>query len=262
MFLDSLKTVEEMKPVMYEAGKMAMKYFKQVKIEQKADKSYVTEADREIERFIQTEIHKRYPDHFFYGEETGTFNAENTEYVWSCDPIDGTAPFVYELPVWCVSLGLIQKDRNILGFVYLPATDEMYWAADGHGAYCNDQRIHVHKAYDLTQKDSCILIPSKVPHEYEIEYNGRMLALGSAAANLAITAKGRIHGALQDPIRLYDICGGTVILQEAGGVMRYITNGEDVNLWDLLDGRKAPEPYFCGIEDNVEQLRKLFRLRS
>lgn len=260
--MDSLKTAEEIKPVIYEAGKMAMQYFKQVKVEQKADKSFVTDADREIEHFIREEILKRFPDHFFYGEESGTHNADNTEYVWSCDPIDGTAPFVYQLPVWCVSLGLIQKDRKILGFVYMPATGEMYWAAEGHGAYCNDQRIHVSDAYDLTKKDSCVLIPSKIPHEYEIDYIGRMLALGSAAANLAIVAKGIIHGGLQDPIRLYDICGGAVIMQEAGGIMRYINSGKDVDLWELLDGRKAPEPFACGIEENVEQLRKQFILKK
>lgn len=259
--MDSLKTVEEIRPVIYEAGKMAMNYFKQVKIEQKADQSFVTEADREIEKYIQSEIHKRYPDHFFYGEETGTHNAENTEYVWSCDPIDGTAPFVYELPVWCISLGLIQKDRKILGFVYLPATDEMYWAAEGHGAYCNDQRIHVCEEKDLNQKESCVLMPSRIPNDYEIDYHGRMLALGSAAANLAIVARGKINGGMQEPIRLYDICGGAVILHEAGGVMRYMTSGEDVNLWDLLDGRKTPEPYIMGIKENVEQMRKMFRLK-
>lgn len=260
--MDSLKTVEEIKPVIYEAGKMAMRYFKQVTIEQKPDKSFVTAADREIEHFIREEIHKRYPGHFFYGEESGTFNAENTEYVWSCDPIDGTAPFVYELPIWCISLGLIQRNRKILGFVYLPAIDEMYWAAEGHGAFRNGKRIHVKDEYDLTQDDCCILMPSKIPHDYDITYQGRMLAFGSAAANLAIVAGGNVHGGLQEPIRLYDICGGAVILYEAGGVMRYMTSGKEVDLWDLLDGSKTPEPYLCGLDENVEQLRKLFKVIS
>ncbi len=259
--MDIQKTADEIRPLIYEAGKIAMKYFKQVDVEQKPDQSYVTAADRDIEDFLREEIHKRFPDHFFYGEESGHHNLQNTEYIWACDPIDGTAPFVYELPVWCISLGLIQRGKRRIGFIYMPAIDEMYWAVEGQGAYRNTKRIHVHERCDMNRKNNCILMPSKIPHAYNIDYIGRMLALGSAAANLGIVSAGKIICGLQEPIRLYDICAGAVILHEAGGVMRYLNSGEEVDLWDLINGKKTREPFVFGLEENVRQMRELMRYK-
>jgi len=252
------RIAQEMRPVIYQAGHIAMQHFRQVAVEHKEDHSFVTAADREVEAFIHEEIHRRYPDHGFFGEESGHHRMDDAEYVWAIDPIDGTAPFVYELPVWGVSIGLIHKSRLMLGFLYLPVLDELYWALENGPAYLNNQPIHVSEPLNLSKKGA-IVSSSKILKSYKIKYTKQVFAFGSAAANLCFVARGKVHGGLQERVRLYDIAGAAVILKAAGGVMRYLS-GREVNLWELLDGRKATEPFVFGHPENVEQLLTLFSL--
>ena len=141
--------VQVMRPVMYQAGYIALQHFKRVKVERKADHSYVTAADRDVERFIRQAIHHHYPHHGFIGEETGRQVLDDVEYVWAVDPIDGTAPFIFDLPVWAISVGLIHRTRGMVGMVYLPALNDLYWAMDGEPAYLNDRPIQVSAPVEL-----------------------------------------------------------------------------------------------------------------
>lgn len=248
--------VQQTRPLMYQAGQIALDYFKKVKIERKEDKSFVTVADREIERFLREEIHCRFPDHGFVGEESGHHQVDQAELVWAIDPIDGTAPFVYDLPVWGISVGLLSKTKGLIGFVYLPVVDEMYWAMEGGGAFVNDQPIQVHGPCDMV-RGTCIVAPTITFRGLETLYDGRAFAFGSAAAHMCYVARGKIHGGILKKVRLWDIAASWVIVREAGGVTRYLS-GNDVDLWELIDGRKTPEPFVIGHPENAEQLRRQF----
>jgi myo-inositol-1(or 4)-monophosphatase len=254
--MDLQRIAQEMRPVVYQAGKIALQYFEKVTIERKADRSYVTEADRAVERFLWEEISRRYPEHGFFGEEYGQKEVEGREYLWAIDPVDGTAPFVFGFPIWAVSVGLVCERGCILGFVYLPVLDQMFWNIEGEPAYLNDRRLQVHEPIALGP-GTTILMPSSVMRDFEVSYKGRGLAFGSAASNLCYVAKGNIQGGLIDSIRLYDIAAGTAILKAAGGELRYLS-GREVDLWELRDGHKTPEVTVMGHPENVAQLQKLF----
>ncbi|MBI1387283.1 MAG: inositol monophosphatase [bacterium] len=256
--MNYLEIANEMKPVILEAGKIAMKYFRNVQAERKADKSYVTAADREVEAFLHGEIKKRFPDHAFYGEETGSHGIENADYVWAIDPIDGTEPFVLELPVWAVSIGLVCQQGAVVGLVYLPAIDQLYWAVQGSPAYLGDQIIHVAESHPL-KKGATIVAPGATFRRFDSTFQGRALAFGSAAAHLCFVARGKVQGAIMEPINLYDIAGGAVIVQSAGGELRYF-GGDPVDLWSLRLGVKTREAMAIGHPDNAEQLRNVFEL--
>jgi len=209
-----------------------------------------------VEQFLKEEIRHRYPDHGFFGEESGHANSEKAEYLWAIDPIDGTAPFCFEMPVWGISIGFLVKSRPLVGLFYMPVPDELYWAADGGAAYMNHQRIHVCEPCPMG-KGTTIVAPSITFRRMKVNYRGRALVFGSASAHICYVARGKIHGGLIDTVRLYDIAGPAAILQAAGGVLRY-HSGRKLDLWELRKGQKTPEPLFMGHPDNVEQLLELF----
>ena len=258
--MDLNRIVQEMRPVVYEAGHIALRHFRRVAVERKADHSYVTAADREVEAFIHQEIHRHYPDHGFFGEESGRHQVDHAETVWAIDPIDGTAPFVYEFPIWGISVGLLHAGQAVVGFVYLPVLDELYWAIDGSPAYFNNQVLQVSEPRDMT-RGTTIVASSATFRRFKTTYEGRALAFGSAAANLCFVARGKVHGGIQETVRLYDIAAAAVILKQAGGVMKYLS-GREVDLWELLDGRKTPEMCASGHPHNVDQLIRLFTPRD
>ncbi|MGC9328331.1 MAG: inositol monophosphatase family protein [Candidatus Hinthialibacter sp.] len=255
--MDIYQVAQEMRPIVYQAGEIAKKYFLNVKAERKADHSFVTKADREVETFLKEEIHRLFPDHGVLGEEFGQHQLEDAESVWAIDPIDGTAPFVYELPVWGVSVGLLHKRQGVLGFVYLPVMDEMYWAVAGGPAFVNEREIQVCEPLEMV-RGTCIVAPSITFRGLDAQYQGRALSFGSAAAHICYVARGKIHGGVLMKVRLWDIAAAAVVLEVAGGELLYLS-GDPVDLGELLDGSRVREPFCIGCSENARQLTKLFK---
>ena len=123
-------------------------YQRNVKIEVKADKTPVTEADVRSEEAIRDLLTKRFPSYGFYGEETGKSDM-NAESVWLVDPIDGTKSFVRECPFFSTQIALMRGGRFVLGVSMAPAYDELAWAERGKGAFLDGKQIRVSKVNAL-----------------------------------------------------------------------------------------------------------------
>lgn len=109
---------------------LAKRYFrKPFLVEEKADSSPVTKADKEIEAFIRGSIEKSFPDHGIIGEEHGNQN-DSAEYVWVIDPIDGTKAFIAGEETFTTLIGLCHNNVPIFGAIYQPVRDEL-WLGDG-----------------------------------------------------------------------------------------------------------------------------------
>ena len=94
----------------------------------KEDLTPVTQADVECEQAIRQIILDEFPNHGFFGEETGRTRAD-AEYLWLVDPIDGTVNFSHGLPRWCCSIGVLQGGRPVVGVIYAPVLGKLYAAA-------------------------------------------------------------------------------------------------------------------------------------
>lgn len=103
----------------------------------------VTSADKAVEQRLKTELLKILPDACFLGEESGLTGEKS--YCFVVDPIDGTANFVRNLNCSAISVGLLKDGVGILGVVYNPFTNELYYAEKGNGAFLNDKPIKVSK---------------------------------------------------------------------------------------------------------------------
>jgi len=185
----------------------------------------VTEADHASEKAIFSVIQNNHPDHFILSEETGAMPTASTT-KWIIDPIDGTINFANGIPICCVSIGVEQEGKMILGAVYNPFMNEMFIAERGKGATLNDQKIQVSNKSDLLS--SCLV--TGFPYQYLDTENGPLQIfeklirkaipvrrLGSAALDLCWTAAGRFDGFYEHKLQAWDSAAGFLIVEEAGG---------------------------------------------
>lgn len=116
-------------------------YQRNVAVQIKADKSPVTEADVRSEQAIRAVIESRFPDHAFYGEETG--RTGDSDSLWLVDPIDGTKAFVREYPMFSTQIALMRGGKLVLGVSSAPLYGELAWAERGQGAFLNGRPLGV-----------------------------------------------------------------------------------------------------------------------
>jgi len=109
----------------------------------KGPANFVTAADRRAEETLFQELSKARPGYGFLGEESGEREGADKTHRWIVDPLDGTTNFLHGIPQFGISIGLERDGAMVAGLVYNPATDEMFTAEKGKGAFLNDQRIRV-----------------------------------------------------------------------------------------------------------------------
>lgn len=185
----------------------------------------VTEADFAAEKDIISIIKKQYPQHFILTEEAGEIVAES-EYKWIIDPIDGTVNFANGIPICCVSIALEKNKEIIMGGVYNPFINELFFAEKKGGAFLNDNKISVSSQDNLLK--SCLV--TGFPYTYLNQPNGPLdifeklirkgipvRRLGSAAIDLCWVACGRFDGFYEHSLQPWDSAAGYLIVEEAGG---------------------------------------------
>jgi histidinol phosphatase-like enzyme (inositol monophosphatase family) len=142
--------------LLQDAGSLALEYAKKgVAVEDKADASPVTIADRECEKLIVGRLAKEFPDDGVLGEE-GTNQQSKNGRRWIIDPIDGTRDFIRSSRIWCSLLALEAGGRVELGVAAFPALGEMYWAVRGQGAYRDGEQVRVSSITDIGKSVGCI----------------------------------------------------------------------------------------------------------
>ena len=138
--------LEFAKDIAKEAGKIMLKYFNMDNgASYKGDKTIVTLADTEINSYLIKKVKEKYPNHSVDGEEE---QFGKSDYVWVCDPVDGTAMYARHIPVAVFSLALVIKGESKIGVIYDPFTNNLYTAIKGKGAYKNSKKITVND-YEL-----------------------------------------------------------------------------------------------------------------
>ncbi len=199
-------------------------YSNNLKVTLKEDYTPVTVADVETEQKIKQVISSAYPEHGFYGEETGMTNAD-ADFIWLVDPIDGTKSFVREYPFFSTQIALMHKGELIVGVSNGVMFEECVWASQGEGAFLNDLPIRVSDVSDL--RDASLS-------------TGNIAGLAKSAANWSglgslaqqvnrtrgygdfyhyhLLASGKIEIIVESDVNILDIAALSVIVNQAGGV--------------------------------------------
>lgn len=224
---------------------------------------YVSQADRKAEEIIRNELMRSRPTYGFLGEESAETLGTDGAHRWIVDPLDGTTNFLHGIPHFAVSIALERNDEIVAGVIYNPATDELYTAERGGGAYLNDRRLRV--AGRRSMSDA--VIGTGVPHlgrghhgKFLIELRHVMgecagiRRMGSAALDLAFVAAGRLDGFWERSLAPWDMAAGIVLIREAGGFVSdldagrkifetgAIAAGNEPILKDLLELVRKPAP--------------------
>ncbi len=144
---------------------------------------FVSAADRKSEKTLFEELSKARPGYGFVLEESGIIEGADKTHTWYIDPLDGTTNFLHGLPIFAISIGLEREGQMVAGLVYSPATDDMYIAEKGQGAYHNNRRLRVAARRDF----SSALIGCGIPHLGKKGHEGfqaEFAAVMARAANL------------------------------------------------------------------------------
>lgn len=230
--------LEQTQEVAKEVGAFIRKerqHFDVKKVEHKGFNDLVSYVDKEAERQIVDRLSVMLPEAGFITEE-GTNTTKGEIYNWVIDPLDGTTNFIHNIPVFSVSIALMEDQELILGVVYEVNRHECFYAMKGGGAYCNDTRIKVSEAPNL----SASLIATGFPY-YNFELIDKYLAtmkslmqkthglrrFGSAAVDLCYVASGRTEGFFEYNLNSYDVAAGALIVKEAGGKVTDFKGGDD-----------------------------------
>ncbi|MEX1215478.1 inositol monophosphatase [Saccharospirillum sp.] len=220
-----------------DAGAIALDYFNnagELKIRNKGQQDWVSEADTRVEHFISDSLHAQFPEDAVIGEEHGLKEADKDAYLWIIDPIDGTTCFLKGIPQWCLVIALAHRNETLMTVIYDPVADELYSAVLGGGAWCNGQPIRV--ATEQTVADGLISIGSSVKLgarqsarfiEWLVDAGGMYSRIGSCALGLAYVASGRLLGMYEPLVYPWDSWGGQLLVSEAGGRVLMTHQGAD-----------------------------------
>ena len=211
-----------------ETGKNQLFYFgKKLSTKTKSSNiDFFTEADLTSEKFIISEIEKKYPEHSILTEESGLYD-KKSEFRWVIDPLDGTTNFKNNIPIFAVSIALQKNEKTIYAAVYNPAADKCFYAEKKKGAFLDDERIYVSSSNTLSDS----LLVTGFPYKHDTYYNlsfeifkdfydssQGVRRLGAAALDLCFVAMGRFSGYYEFNLHPWDICAGLLIAEEAGAL--------------------------------------------
>jgi len=226
-----------------EAGRIALRWFRHTTVTMKGDATPVTEADKAVERFLTAELRRAYPEFGILGEE-GADMDEDARFRWVVDPIDGTNAFAAGLPVWGVSIGLMEGIKPLAGVVYIPAVGDMFMAGLEGPATLNGQPIRVIENGPITPQ-SIIMSATDAHLRWDIRFPGKVRAFGSCVAHFCYVAAGSALAGLNTHTAIWDIAAALPILERAGGRAE-LFSGDPLPLAQAARGEKIPEPILFG----------------
>lgn len=196
----------------------------------------VTDVDRACEKLIADRLLNGFPGHAMLGEEgmaegsrrhDRDADPSRVEWLWVCDPIDGTTNFVHGIPACTVSIALAHYGEPVVGVVYDPGRDELFSAMKGHGAFLNGQPVRVRPEQQLQEA----LLSTGFPVRDDLRAINlaevirvaplcrNLRAFGSAALHLGYVSAGRLTGFWEHGLNPWDLAAGYVLVTEAGGRM-------------------------------------------
>jgi len=220
------------------AGRSLIRDFgevEQLQVSIKGPANFVSAADHKAEDIIFRELSKARPGYGFLMEERGEVAGADKTHRWIVDPLDGTTNFLHSNPLFAISIGLEREGHLIAGVIYNPASDELFTAEKGKGAYMNDRRLRVAARKSLAD----CLVTTGIPHRgrdnhprflKEISVLMQEVAgirrTGSAALDLAFVAAGRFDAYWERNLKPWDLAAGIVIMREAGGTVSDLAGGD------------------------------------
>jgi len=208
-----------------------------LQVSMKGPADFVSSADTRTERILIEELTRTRPGYGFLSEESGVIEGKDKTHRFIIDPIDGTTNFLHGIPHFAISIALEREGQIVTALVYNPATDDMFVAEKGHGAFLNDKRMRVAARKTL----NTALVATGIPFQghgdfarFDAELNAVMpnvagiRRFGAASLDLAYVAAGRFDAFWERDLSAWDIAAGILLVREAQGVVSDLTGGTNM----------------------------------
>jgi myo-inositol-1(or 4)-monophosphatase len=234
------------------AGGVLLKYYgKTLKISEKKDAGLVTQADLEAQDKCVAILRREFPDFGFLTEEAPPEIGRSAGR-WIIDPLDGTNNFIHGFPMFCVSIAAEWEGKLVAGVIYHPILKDTYVAVRGRGATVNGKRLQVSTTQRIqdsllttgfTDKKDRFLAAEMKIFEQVSSLARAVRRPGSAALDLAYTARGVFDAFWERRLSAWDIAAGVLLVEEAGGkVTDFIGNPLDLEAGQLLASNGVLHP--------------------
>lgn len=227
--------------VIRKSGSEAMSFYGRGKQNVKFDEELVTEAELHLRQFFEDRVHTRFAEHqLFTTDKLGSgYSHDESRYLWVFDPLDGVSNFLAGIPIWGMSLALLDNFWPILGVFHMPATGDIFHARAGQTAYWGDQPIGI-SSQSTINDESLLFIYSRFHHQYHSSFPGKIRNMGCTAAHICYTAMGRAEAAFISNESYQDLAAAQVIVQAAGGDI-YRMDGRELTVNEYIDGPRNGE---------------------
>ena len=218
-----------------EASQISRRYYAgNFTVQTKADMTPVTQADIECEQAIRTLVLTQFPEHGFYGEETGR-TQDDAEFLWLVDPIDGTKGFVRQYPFFSTQIALMHNGEIILGVSSGTMMDELAWAEKGQGAWLNGEQLSVSTVDNPDRASVSVGNLKSLAGSAGWSALGRIVERADRIRGYGdfyhyhLLAAGKIETVIESDVNILDIAALSIIVTEAGGVFTDL-NGQPPGL--------------------------------
>ena len=206
------------------AGEIVRRYFRRgVTVDDKADLSPVTIADREVELALRARIERRFPDHGILGEEHGTVRAD-AKRVWVLDPIDGTKSFISGVPLFGTLIALVERGVPVLGVIDQPISRERWLGARGHRSTLNGAEISTRACPALSAATLFATTPdmfrgTDAEGFQRLKSAVKLARFGGDCYAYGLLAAGFIDLVVEAGLKPYDFAALVPVIAGAGGSM-------------------------------------------
>jgi len=243
----------------HHAGEAAMRYYGKGKPQKKFDQGVVTQAELELSEIFNDQLGRRFPEHhsFQIDHVNDSYSHGGERYLWIFDPLDGVANFQAGIPVWGVSLALLDNFWPIFGVFFMPATGDLFHARAGKDAYWGNRKIQI-AASELIDDESLLLTYSRFHQQYQTSFPGKIRNLGCASAHLCYVAMGRADATIVANESYQGLAAARVIVESAGGKFSKF-DGSDFHLNEYMDGQKIEEHLLIAAPAHFSQVKKCLK---
>jgi len=235
-------------------GKEALSFYGKGRSNVKFDENLITEAELHLTNHFQTNLQQTFPDHqtFQNNQIEEEYSHDEKRYLWIFDPIDGVDNFQAGIPIWGMSLALLENFWPVLGLFYMPATGDLFHAQAGKSAFRGKEKISI-TTQETVDDESLLLTFSRFHQQYNCTFPGKIRGLGCTAAHICYVAMGRADAAVTANESYRDLAATRVIIESAGGKISKV-DGDSFHLNDYLDGRRIKDHLLVTSPENHDQV--------
>jgi len=232
-------------------GEESLKFYGKGDHKLKFDEELVTTAELHLTQFFLQRLKQKFPEHQVLESynEKNAYTHDEKRYLWIFDAIDGVDNFQTGIPVWAVSLALLENYWPIFGVIHMPATGDFFHAQAGQAAFRGKQKISI-STQKSVDDESLLLTFSRFHHHYDSNFPGKIRNLGCTSSHICYVAMGRADAAIIANESFKGLAAARVLIESAGGKILKL-DGSDFHLNEYLDGEKINDHLLVATPKNL-----------